>query len=114
MKMNKKKKVVTHFLNEVNGRLKIKAKVDELPLDAFSLVLLLFQNEHRVVEQLLQFLVCVADAELFEAVGELTEYWKSLVNRFSSIETLFDYFCDTKTDLRTYIQMVFICEILIY
>lgn len=34
----------------------------------FSLVFLLFKDEHRVVEELLQFLVGVIDAELFERV----------------------------------------------
>ena len=40
-------------LDEVDGWLQIPAEVDELPLDLFSRVLLLFQNEHVVVEELL-------------------------------------------------------------
>lgn len=59
---------LAHLLNEVNGWLQIKTKIDELPLDAFTLVLLLLQDEHGVVEQLLQLLIGVVDAQLLKAV----------------------------------------------
>lgn len=59
-------KFSTHLLNEVNGGLQVKPEVNELPLNAFPLVLFLFQDEHRVVEQLLQLLVCVVDAKLLK------------------------------------------------
>lgn len=42
------------------------AKVDEVPLDALALVLLLLQDEHGVVEELLQLLIGVVDAQLLE------------------------------------------------
>lgn len=55
-------------LNQLNTRLQVQAEVDEVPLDALSLVLFLLQDEHRVVEQLLQLLVGVVDAQLLEGV----------------------------------------------
>jgi len=59
---------ITHLLQQVDGGLEVQAKVDELPLDALPLVLLLLQDEHGVVEQLLQLLVCVVDAQLLKRV----------------------------------------------
>ena len=41
---------------------------DTLPLDAFLFVLLLLQGEHVLVELLLQLLVGIVNAELFEGV----------------------------------------------
>ena len=58
------------LLNEVDARLQVEAEVDEVPLDALALVLLLLQDEHGVVEELLQLLVAVIDAELLKAVRE--------------------------------------------
>lgn len=55
-----------YLLDEVNARLEVKAEVDEGPLDALSLVLLLLQDEHGVVEELLQFLVGVVDTQLLK------------------------------------------------
>ena len=63
-----KKDVATYLLDEVDGWLQVKTKVDEGPLDALGLVLLLFQDEHGVVEQLLQLLVGVVDAQLLKGV----------------------------------------------
>ena len=57
-----------HLLDEVDAGLQVHAKVDELPLDALLLVLLLLQHEHVVVEELLQLLIGEVDAELLEAV----------------------------------------------
>jgi len=42
-----------YLLNEIDGWLKVKTEVNELPLDAFTLVFFLFNDEHGVVEQLL-------------------------------------------------------------
>ena len=55
-------------LDEVDAGLQVEAEVDEVPLDALALVLLLLQDEHGVVEELLQLLVGVVDAELLEGV----------------------------------------------
>ena len=46
----------------------IHAEVDESPLDSFSFVLFLLLDEHVVVEELLETLVGVVDAELLEGV----------------------------------------------
>lgn len=58
----------SYLLDEVNAGLKVQAEVDELPLDALSLVLLLFEDEHVVVEELLQFLIGEVDAKLLKGV----------------------------------------------
>ena len=84
----------SYLLNKINSWLQIEAKVDKLPFDAFALVLLLLKDEHlkgkikslvslcrlfslnyyyRVVEQLLQFLVSIIDAQLLKAV-ELEDF----------------------------------------
>ena len=55
-------------LNEVDARLQVEAEVDEAPLDALPLVLLLLQDEHGVVEELLQLLISVVDTHLLERV----------------------------------------------
>uniref|UniRef100_A0A1I8HHL2 Protein kinase domain-containing protein n=1 Tax=Macrostomum lignano TaxID=282301 RepID=A0A1I8HHL2_9PLAT len=59
----------------IDGWLQVQTKVDEFPFDALFLVLLLFQDEHRVVKQLLQLLVSVVNAQLFETIQ--LEYFKA-------------------------------------
>lgn len=56
------------LFDEVDGWLEVKAEVDEGPVDALLLVLLLLQDEHCVVKQLLQLLVRVVDAQLLKRV----------------------------------------------
>jgi hypothetical protein len=48
--------------------LKVHPEVDERPGDALPLVFLLLQDEHVVVEELLQLLVREVDAQLLETV----------------------------------------------
>lgn len=64
--------VVDYLLNEFNASLKVHAKINEGPIDPLSFVLLLFQHEHVMVEELLKFLVGEVDTQLLEAV-ELRE-----------------------------------------
>ena len=59
---------MAYLLEEVDGGLEIETEVDEGPLDALALVLLLLQDEHGVVKQLLQLLVGVVDAQLLKRV----------------------------------------------
>ena len=40
------KSVLSYLLNQVDGRLEIQSEINELPLDSFSLVFLLLENEH--------------------------------------------------------------------
>lgn len=56
------------LLYEVNAGLQIQTKVNEIPLYALPLVLLLLQNEHGVVEELLQLLICVVNTQLLKGV----------------------------------------------
>ena len=58
----------TNLLDELDAGSQVHPKVDELPLDALLLVLLLLQHEHVVVEELLQLLVGEVDAQLLQAV----------------------------------------------
>jgi hypothetical protein len=60
--------IVTCLVNKVNCRLKIKAKINKFPFNAFTLVLLLLQDEHGVIEELLKFLICVVDAKLLKRI----------------------------------------------
>lgn len=59
---------LTNLLNEFNGRKQVKSKVDEVPLNALTFVLLLLQNEHVVVKELLKLLVCQVNAQLLKGV----------------------------------------------
>ena len=59
---------LTCLLNKIDTHLEIHAEVDELPLDAFLLVLFLLEDEHVVVEELLETFVGVVDAQLLERV----------------------------------------------
>ncbi|WAR11019.1 hypothetical protein MAR_036095, partial [Mya arenaria] len=65
---NKKIHVGFYLFNKLDTGLEVHTEVDELPLDAFLLVLLLFQHKHVVVEELLQPLVRVVDAQLLKTV----------------------------------------------
>merc|ERR1719394_116686 len=56
------------LLEHVNALLQIHTKVDVGPVQAFPDVHLLLQGEHVLVEELLQLLVDVVDANLLEAV----------------------------------------------
>ena len=58
----------SHLFQEFNASLKIKTEVNEHPVNAFSLVFLLLQHKHVVVEELLKLLVGEVDAELLKAI----------------------------------------------
>ena len=79
----------TDLFDEVDALLEIHSKVDELPLDAFLLVFLLFQHEHVVVEELLETFVGVVDAQLLESVvlegNKTSRYMCSSLRGFKGI-----------------------------
>lgn len=56
------------LLYQVNAGLQVQAKVNEIPLYALPLVLLLLQNEHGVVKELLQLFICVVNTQLLKGV----------------------------------------------
>ena len=60
--------VTFYLFNKVNAGLQVHAEVDELPLDPFFLVFLLLQDEHVMVEELLQSLIGIVDTQLLKAV----------------------------------------------
>ena len=53
--------------NQVHDDLVVEV-LDVLPLDALSLVLLLFLFQHQLNEELLKLFITVVDAELFKAL----------------------------------------------
>jgi len=57
-----------YLLDQIDSLLEVHAEVNERPFNALALVLLLLEDEHVVVEELLQFLVGEVDAQLLEAV----------------------------------------------
>ena len=58
----------SYLFDQVDGLFEIHTEIDEFPVDSFLFVFFLFQHEHVVVEELLQFLVCQVDANLLEGV----------------------------------------------
>jgi hypothetical protein len=62
------KDTVGTLVDEIDGGLRVKTEIDEGPVDLFLQVLLLFELEHVVIEELLQLFVGVIDANLLEAV----------------------------------------------
>ena len=61
-----------YLLNQLNAGSQVHTKVNELPDNTLLLVFLLLQDEHVMVEELLQFLIGEVDAQLLHAV-ELLE-----------------------------------------
>lgn len=57
-----------YLLDQIDSLLEVHAEVNERPLNALTLVLFLLEDEHMVVEKLLQLLVGEVDAQLLEAV----------------------------------------------
>jgi len=66
--LHSRKPLCTYLFDQVDTGLEIHTEVNELPLDSFLLVLFLFQHEHVVVEELLQTLVGVVDAQLLKTI----------------------------------------------
>ena len=60
--------IQVYLLNKINAGSQVHAEVNELPDDTLLLVLLLLQDEHVVVEELLQFLIGEVDAQLLHTV----------------------------------------------
>lgn len=57
-----------YLLNQLDTGLEIHTEVNKLPINTLTLVLFLFQDEHVVVEELLQFLIGEVDAQLLKTV----------------------------------------------
>lgn len=60
--------VLLYLFDQIDTCEQVHAKIYEGPLNALPRVLLLFEDKHVVVEELLQLLVGKVDAELLEAV----------------------------------------------
>lgn len=57
-----------YLLDQLNTSCKIHSEIDKDPVDTFSLVLFLFKNEHVMVKELLQLLICEVNTQLFEPI----------------------------------------------
>ena len=57
-----------YLLNELNAGLQVETEIDEDPLDTFTGVLFLLEDEHVVIEELLQLLVDKVNPQLLEGV----------------------------------------------
>ena len=60
--------IETDPFNQLNAGSQVHAKVNERPNNALFLVLLLLQDKHGVVEELLQFFIGEVDTQLLHAV----------------------------------------------
>ena len=56
------------LLDKQDTGLQVETEIDEGPLDAFASILFLFQDEHVMVEELLELLIDKVNPELFEWV----------------------------------------------
>jgi hypothetical protein len=57
-----------YLFDQINASQKIHSKINELPDDALFGVLLLFEDEHVMIEELLQLFVSEIDTELLKAI----------------------------------------------
>lgn len=57
-----------YLFDHLYARQQVHPKVNEFPVNAFFLVLLLLKYEHMMVEELLQFFICEVNANLFEPI----------------------------------------------
>jgi hypothetical protein len=57
-----------YLLNHLNTSQQIHSEINKGPVNAFLLIFFLFQDEHVVIEELLQFFVGEVDTQLFETI----------------------------------------------
>ena len=57
-----------YLLDQFDTGSQVHSKVDKLPDDTLFLILLLLEDEHVMIEELLQFLVREVDTQLLETV----------------------------------------------
>lgn len=58
----------TNLFNQIDTGQQVHTEIDEGPIDTFPLVFFLLQNEHVMVEELLQLLVGEVNTQLLETV----------------------------------------------
>lgn len=68
VRMGEPSSMRVYLFDQIDGRLKIQAEVHKFPIDVLSTIFFLFENEHGVIEQLLEFLIGVVDTHLFKGV----------------------------------------------
>lgn len=76
-----------HLFNQIDTGQQVHTEIDKVPVNTLLLVLLLFQDEHVMVKELLQFLIGEVNTQLFEAVvlhsdlGIFTNYTRNLISK---------------------------------
>lgn len=60
--------MLANLFNQLNTSCEIHSEVNEDPCYAFPSVFFLLENEHVMIEKLLQFFISKVNAKLFEAV----------------------------------------------
>lgn len=75
--------------NQINGRLKVHAKVNKDPVNAFTFIFFLLEYEHVMIKELLQSFVRIINAKLFESI-ELRLFIKSSESKSQNV---YKHFC---------------------
>ena len=57
-----------YLLNEFNTSCQVHSEINKCPLDAFFLIFFLFEDEHVMVEELLELFIGEVDTKLLKAV----------------------------------------------
>jgi hypothetical protein len=57
-----------YLFNHLNASQQVHAEINESPVDTLFLVFLLLEDEHVMVEELLELLICEVNTQLFETV----------------------------------------------
>lgn len=70
-----------YLFNKFDTCKEIHAKVNEGPLNALSLVFFLLENEHVMIEKLLQLFICEIDAKLLKTVELKTAHKKKIIQQ---------------------------------
>lgn len=65
---------IKHLFNQFDTGQQIHTKINKVPMNTLLGVFLLFQDEHDVVKELLQFLIGEVNTQLLEAVVLHGEY----------------------------------------
>ena len=76
---------VIYLLKEVDTRLQIQSIINKVPVDVLGLIFCLFFYEHGVIEQLLQLLIRVVDAQLLIWIVLQTRIYPCSIIRHTQI-----------------------------
>jgi hypothetical protein len=94
--------VKSYFLNHFDCGQQVQTEVNEGPVNAFLFIFFLFEDEHVVIEELLQSFIREIDAKLFESVVLLFQEDKQIkTNSFFKNESFTEH-CKTQMTNTSY------------